>query len=345
MEPLVDDIGSFPLPSNVNGETFNRAYRFARDTLHEDKDEKLSEFLQENFVDVVLGSFRAKLHTGLDVVNYPQQYSGIDQVGDVIHKAMAKGVFVVDEKDAFLPEVQVIAAHGKELSEEFDGKQIQLRVSLFGPMEQYLKEIGTTAYPDVLEGFAETIRRFAKNSLLNTKYIRTSVVSIDEPSFGFLNINAESELLRGILEKAYDFSGAKRQIHLHSSARLFDLLGTKNIDVLSFEYAASPKNIESVTKRMLDEADKQIRVGVSRTDIDGIIAELYEQGNTNPTPEQIVESEAVIAKRYALVKERFGNRLAFTGPDCGFSGWTDQKAAALLLERTVRAVKAMQAQI
>jgi 5-methyltetrahydropteroyltriglutamate--homocysteine methyltransferase len=345
MEPLVDDVGSFPLPANVDRETFYRAYRFARDTLNEDRDKALTDLLQKNFVNVVLDSFRAKLRTGLDVVNYPQQYNGISQVGDVIHKAMANGGFIVDEKDAFLPEVQVIAAHAKALSEEIGGKQIQLRVSMFGPMEQYLKEMGTVAYPDVLEGFAETIRRFAQNSILNAKYVKTAVVSIDEPSFGFLNINAESELLCHTLEEAYNFTGATRQIHLHSSARLFDLLRTKNIDVLSFEYAASPKNIESVTKKMLDEADKQIRVGVSRTDIDGILAELNDQGVTNPGPEQIVESEAVIAKRYSAVKEKFGNRLAFTGPDCGFSGWTNQEAAALLLKRTVRAVKSVQAQI
>ena len=37
--------------------------------------------------------------------------------------------------------------------------------------------------------------------------------------------------------------------------------------------------------------DKQIRVGVSRTDIDSILAELYEKGITKPSAEQLVESE------------------------------------------------------
>jgi hypothetical protein len=59
-------------------------------------------------------------------------------------------------------------------------------------MELYLKEVGTAAYLDVLEGFGETIRRFAKNSILNNQYIKTEVVSIDEPSFGYLNINASA---------------------------------------------------------------------------------------------------------------------------------------------------------
>ena len=93
------------------------------------------------------------------------------------------------KKKQFLPEVHLINQQAKELSEEF-GKKIQLRVSIFGPLEQYLHEVGTTAYSDVLDGFAETISRFAKNSILNSKYIETKVVSIDEPSFGYNNIQA-----------------------------------------------------------------------------------------------------------------------------------------------------------
>jgi 5-methyltetrahydropteroyltriglutamate--homocysteine methyltransferase len=208
-------------------------------------------------------------------------------------------------------------------------------------MEQYLKEIGTTPYSDVLESFAETIRRFAKNSILNSKYIETKVVSIDEPSFGFLSIAAGSDLIRDVLEKAFDFQGAVRQIHLHSSSRLPDLLEVGNIDVLSFEYAASPKNIESVSRKMLEEADKQIRVGVSRTDIDSIMAELYDKGVTKPTAEQLVEGEEAIKKRYVSAKEKFGERMTFTGPDCGLGSWPSQEAAHLLLERTVKAVKSI----
>jgi 5-methyltetrahydropteroyltriglutamate--homocysteine methyltransferase len=117
------------------------------------------------------------------------------------------------------------------------------------------------------------------------------------------------------------------------------LLEVGNIDVLSFEYAASPKNIESVSRKMLEEADKQIRVGVSRTDIDSIVAELHDKGVTKPTAEQLVEGEEVIKKRYVSAKEKFGERMTFTGPDCGLGSWPSQEAAQLLLKRTVDAVK------
>ncbi len=50
----------------------------------------------------------------------------------------------------------------KDLSEEI-GKKIQLRVSIFGPIwNNILSEVGATAYPDVLDGFAETIRSLRK---------------------------------------------------------------------------------------------------------------------------------------------------------------------------------------
>jgi 5-methyltetrahydropteroyltriglutamate--homocysteine methyltransferase len=338
MDTLIDDIGSFPLPSGMNKETFNRAYQLAREAAINGKDPTKDDFLQKNFCAVVLDSFRKKLASGLDVANFPQQYDGIKQIGDALHVAMETGSFLVEEKNAVLPEVYLINQQAKALSEEF-GKKIQLRVSIFGPLEQYLHEVGKIPYPDVLDGLAGTIRRFAKNSILNNKYIQTTVVSVDEPSFGFNNIQATPDLICEVLEKAFDFQGAVRQIHLHSATGVHDLLSVKNLGVLSFEYAASPINIEAVPKSMLEKADKQIRVGVSRTDIDSILAELYEKGIAKPSAEQLVESEETIRKRFRVAKEKYGDRMTFTGPDCGLGGWPDQDAAALLLKRTVEAVK------
>jgi len=338
MDTLVDDVGSFPLPAAVESATFSYAYRRAREAMANGRGIREDAFLWENFGRVTLDAFKQKCLTGLDVVNYPQQYDGMKQVSDVVHKAMEKGTFLVDERDAFLPEVQLIKEEAKSLSEEVGGK-IRLRVSLFGPMEQYLKELGTVAYDDILDNYAETIRRFARNSILDTNYVKTEVVSIDEPSFGFLNVDACREKLVEVLDKAFDFHGVVRQVHLHTPSRLPDLLSVNNVDVVSFEYAASPKNIEPVSRRMLDEADKRIRIGVSRTDVDSILAELHDKGVAKPTAEQMVESEETIKKRYFGAKEKYGERMTFTGPDCGLGSWPSQEAALLLLERTVKAVK------
>jgi 5-methyltetrahydropteroyltriglutamate--homocysteine methyltransferase len=92
---------------------------------------------------------------------------------------------------------------------------------------------------------------------------------------------------------------------------------------------------------MLDETDKMIRVGVSRTDIDALVAELNDKGIVKPANEQIVESEETIKKRFLAAKEKFGERLAFAGPDCGLGSWPSQEAASLLLKRTVNAIKSV----
>jgi 5-methyltetrahydropteroyltriglutamate--homocysteine methyltransferase len=338
METLIDDIGSFPLPAEIKREEYAKAYEAAREAISKGQDPYKDDFIEKTFCKVVVGSFRKKMSTGLDIVNFPQHFNGIRQVGDVIHAAMANGSFVVPKEKAFIPELYVLNKEAKRLSEDF-GKKIQLRVSIFGPIEQYLSEVGATAYPDVLDGFAQTINRFAKNSILNTKYIETKVVSIDEPSLGHSPFTGSAELIQETLEKAYDFQGPTRQIHLHFASGIHDLLSVKRLDVLSFEYAASPKNIDAVSKEMLEKADKQIRVGIARTDIDAIWAELYEKGITKPTPEQIVEPLDIIKKRYKFAKEKYGKRMTFTGPDCGMGSWPTQDAATLLLKRTVEAVK------
>lgn len=338
METLVDDIGSFPLPLHVEKRKFEEAYMLARERITEGKDIKEDEYLLKNFYEVVVESFQKKLDAGLDVANYPQHCDMHKQFMEIIRQAMEKGTYIVDEEKAVIPEVYVIDKEAKRLYEE-TGRKIALRTCVTGPMELYLKEIGTTPYRDVLLMFAETVKRFSKNSILNSKYAKTEVVSIDEPSFGFHDISADKEVIIEVLDKAFDFSGATKQIHIHSSSRIADILEVKNLNVVSIEYASSPHSMEYVSKSMLEKADKQIRVGISRTDIDSIIAELYGKGITKPQVEQLVETEETIRKRFKKAKEKYGERMTFTGPDCGLGGWPTQEAAHLLLKRTVNAVK------
>lgn len=338
MSVLVDDVGSFPLPVNVDRRVFEKAYVLARRAMVDGKDIKNDDFLLNKFYHVVIDSFKKKLDTGLDVANYPQHYDIHKQFADSIHESMNKGTYIVEEKNAIIPEVRVIQEAAKRLYEEKE-KRILLRVCVTGPLELYARELGTTPYKDILLMFAETTRRFAKNAILDSKYVKTEVVSIDEPSFGFQDISIDKETILNVMEKTFDFKGATKQIHLHSSSRTAELLEVKNLDVISLEYAASPKNIEAISKNMLEKTDKQIRIGISRTDIDSIIAELYEKGITKPHPEQLVEDEETIKRRFIAAKSRYGDRMTFAGPDCGLGGWPTQEAAQLLLRRTVNSVK------
>jgi len=246
--------------------------------------------------------------------------------------------YIVDEKDAVIPEVHVIKDEAKRLYEE-TGSIVPLRVCVTGPMELYLKEVGTTLYKEILLMLAETVRLFARHSILNSKHVKTELIALDEPSFGFQDVTADRETLLDVLEKALDFKGVVKHVHLHSPSRAQDILDVKNLDALSIEYAASPRNIESISKNMLEQADKQIRVGISRTDVDSMIAELSNRGVKKPTATQLVENEEIIRKRFTLAKEKYGETMTFAGPDCGLGGWPTQDAAQLLLKRTVNAVK------
>ncbi|MEM1660443.1 MAG: hypothetical protein QXR17_04780 [Candidatus Bathyarchaeia archaeon] len=338
MKPIIDDIGSFPLPSHVNRGDFEQAYRLARELIIMGKDLREDLFIFNNFYRVVLDSFMIKLNSGLDVATYPQHYDMHKQFIEVIHKAMERGTYVVEEEHAIIPEVYVIAAEANRLYDEF-GHFIALRVCVTGPLELYLAEVGAKVYEDILFMFAETVRRFIKNAILNSKHIKTVVISLDEPSFGIRDIVADRDLIVGALERALDVKGVIRQIHIHAPTRITDLLEARNLDVISIEAAASPRNIEYISRDMLEKADKNIRVGVSRTDINNIMAELYNRGVVKPQIEQLVEDEEVIMKRFLKAKMRFGERLTFTGPDCGLGGWPSQEVAELLLKRTVRAVR------
>jgi 5-methyltetrahydropteroyltriglutamate--homocysteine methyltransferase len=206
-------------------------------------------------------------------------------------------------------------------------------------LELYLRIVGTVGYKDVLLMFAETINRFARKSILDSKYIKTDVVCLDEPSLGFQEVSASRDVIMSVLEKAFGFGGVTKQIHLHSSLKVADVLDVKGLDVLALEFAASPQNLDGLSKRMLDEADKRVRVGVARTDVDSIRAELYDKGIADPAVGQLVEDEVVMRRRFAVASEKFGDRLMFAGPDCGLGGWPSQESAELLLKRAVNAVK------
>jgi len=338
MDTLVDDVGSFPLPDSVDRQTYSKARNMAGRAIVEGKSLADDEFVRNNFCQVVAGSFRMKCDSGLDVASYPQHYDMHMQFADIIHEAMNGGTYVVDEKLAVTPEVHVIGEEAKRLSEEM-GRKVRLRVCVTGPMELYLKEVGTTVHEDVLMMFAETVRRFARKATLDSGYVKTEVVSLDEPSLGFQGISADRDTILEVLEKAFDFDCPAKQVHLHSVANVADLLDVENLDVLAFEFAASPKNIESVSKKMLDKADKQVRAGIARTDVDSMMAELHERSLKTWSAEQLVESLGTMRKRFEAAKRKYGDRLAFSGPDCGLGGWPSQEIAQLLLKRAVHAAK------
>ncbi len=333
----IDDIGSFPLPAGVAREDFERVYQHALAAFAEGKRlEGLPEL--KPFLTAVSASMRAKLATGLDVVTYPQHYDMHRQFMEPIERYQQEP-YLIQEKYAVIPELYVVEQVAKRYYEE-QGERMRLRVCVTGAIELYLRTpFGYTVYEEVLLNIAKSVNRFIKNSVLQKRHVATEVVSIDEPSLGFVDLlNIEREGIIRALEESVRGVGATVQIHLHTLKAAEYPLEASGIHVLTGEFATSPENIDFITKRELEQHDKFLRGGVASTSIDRKLGELVERGIRSPAPEQLADSVEEIKRTYLKLKEKFGERMLYAGPDCGLGSWPSQEAAQLVLKRCVQAI-------
>lgn len=331
---LIDDIGSFPLPKGIRREDFALAYPKAQESYAE-----ANELDEDSlFYRAVASSLKFKIDSGIDVVNYPQHYDMHKQFLEPIEKYQAEP-FLVDEKYAVIPELYVVEKEAEKYFEE-KGERLKLKVCATGPIELYTKtSFGYHVYDEILLNLAKSVNAFLRNSMLDTKHVVTSVVSIDEPSLGFIDLlNVEDDTLVKALDESVKSIDAMVQIHLHTPKASTLPLLTDKIQVLTCEFAATPKNMGYITRKELETHDKFLRGGVTRTDIDHILAEYLDRG-VQPEDEQLIDSADVIKKTYKKAKELFGDRMTFVGPDCGLGSWPSQEVAHLLLKRTVETIK------
>ncbi len=332
---ILDDIGSFPLPKEVSRGEFAEVYPRAQRAFAEGGDLLKDLQLYEKFYKPVASSLKFKIDSGLDVVNYPQHYDMHRQFLDPINEHQTEP-FLIDKKYAAIPELFVV----QEEAKKFEKGKLRLKVCVTGAIELYTRTtFGYYVYEEVLQNLARSVNSFLKNAMLSNRYVETSVVSIDEPSLGFADLlNVEEDVLIKALEKSVEGIAAKVQIHLHTLKAAEIPLVARGIDAIGSEFAASPRNLELISKGTLEKYDKFLRAGITRTDIDSILAEWLEKG-ISPSPEQLVEEQKVIRARYEKLKKIFSERIAFAGPDCGLGSWPSQEVAHLLLKRTVAAVR------
>lgn len=335
--PKYDDVGGFPLPLHVDKEAFDRFYWTAYSALVKETDIFENRGISNYFIQPLLESYKWKVKAGVEVANFPQLMDMYNQflkpIGDYTTQPE-----LIDEKKAIIPEVKVIERFAKEEYEKTNNR-LQLKLCITGPIDLYVKKHGFSVYKDLALNFSESIRRFIKNSLIKTKYLDVNLVSIDEPSFGFVDImGVNNDDLIDIYDKCLEGLDITSQIHLHTLQRADIPLQTKNIDCLTCEYASDRSN--KIPKKELDTHDKFIRVGITRTRIDYIIGEFMEQGKTweeLKTLEgtlSLIDPKVQIKKRLEEAFNMYGDRLKYTGPDCGVKGWAPPEVAYELLRRT-----------
>ncbi len=330
-----DDIGSYPLPQGVGRDWVAQAAR--------NKDPK--------FLDILKGAMQQKIEAGVDVPNYPQFQDMTRQFLDIINdESKSEEPLVVRKENAIIMELSAIEEVGAEYYKK-NGKKLNVRVCVTGPVELYLKQFGGTAYTDILESFAASVDRFVGNSIDNAKNLKVSTISIDEPSIGInpqIMFN-DGDITRA-LEKAARTAASHNidtEIHLHSPLHYKLVCNVSSIGVIGVESAANPSYLDLIDKKDLLEYDKFLRIGVARTDIFNMASVLNEKYGTNvwKEPSRLneitteMETPEIIGKRLEKAYSIFGDRIKYAGPDCGLGSWPSQEMAAMLLANTGKGIK------
>lgn len=340
--PLIDDAGSFPFPPHIFPEVFAEHYFTFYRYCAEYAELPENRGCLVNFVYPIAYTFRRKLETGLDVVNYPQLYNMHDQFLRPI-KEFQTDSYLIDPKYAIVPEIRVIDEQARQWYEE-TGQQVQLKACVTGPLELYLRtEFGFTVYSDILANLAKSINAFAKNCIVDTPHLKTATISIDEPSLGFVDFfNTSPEELTKVLDLAADGLDCDVQVHLHSLAAAEIPASTQYIRTLTCEFASNNANV--VSPALLEEHNKFIRVGICRSNLNSIIAEHMDAGEIYEDilarPEVLIDSEDVIQQNLQKAQAHYGDRLVTVGPDCGLAVWAPPDLASALLRRVVDVVHA-----
>lgn len=336
-----DDIGSFPIPPASSKDNL-------RDIAGNIVDDAYSDSEEEEFINAVVEMFSAKLSSGLDVPNYPQIHEMIDGFMNPIEKYGVEGEpYVIAGESAFIPEVEAVKVYAERRVEE-GGDPVSLRVCVTGPLDLYVRTISTQVEADILANLGKSIGRFIENSLLDEPYIKTKVISLDEPSLGLNpNIVIDKEDLINAWNKASEpAKSVDVQIHLHAPSEAEIAFQTKRINVIGIEAAENPDALKAIEAKDLNSYDKYIRVGIARSNITALAADYEQKKGVNPLskPEAArsmvdeLESAAIIKRRVESAHKIFGDRIKYVGPDCGLGLWPNIESAQRLLENTVKAV-------
>ncbi|MBO8183190.1 MAG: methionine synthase [Archaeoglobus sp.] len=314
-----DDIGSFPLPKGIS-----------RDWVE-------ANLSTREFEEMCQRAFLMKVRAGVEVANYPQFRDMVRMFLDLIKdEAFQEDAYLIKKEHAKIPEFEAL----EKLN--YDG---EVRICITGPFEIYLAEFGAVIFEDVLASISRSLARFAENAL-NSK-LNVTCISLDDPSLG---LNPELQPTPEQIEIAYenfDFS-ADVQIHLHAPLFYSNILEAATIDVIGIESAKDEKAMEFVDKEELESYEKRLRIGISRSDIDSMIAYFNQKHEVNAWKDENLifqaidelEGESNILRRLRKAYDMFGELIAYVGPDCGLGGFPTQASAVKLFENTAKAIKA-----
>lgn len=316
--PRYDDVGSLPLPEEVDKKEFSEGLM------------KYGDWA----LDVYERAMQLKMDAGLEVPCYPQLRDMNDQFLDIMNDPeLSEEPYLVYEDDAILPEMRALEMLNIDLT--------SIKMCVTGPVELSASEFDNEIYEDIMLNMAQSLTRFVENAK-SYESIDLQVVSIDEPSLG---TNPRLEVEEDVLLEAWSIAGdvdARVQVHIHSPNFYKIACRTDAIDIIDIGMASSPENMKSIDPEVLESYDKGLRTGIARTDVLTMASEFNEKNDANVWSDEEAweafmsetEPPSTIAERIRKVKERYGDLIEYIGPDCGLGGAKRMELARKILENT-----------
>jgi 5-methyltetrahydropteroyltriglutamate--homocysteine methyltransferase len=357
------DSGSFPFVGD-SAKFLEGAKRLSLHQLDESA-EYFEKKVVENFLD--------KIQVGIEVPNYPQfrdmnemflsMMDGIEKF-DAGYLETKTPSLKTDEKQ--LPEILAIEKNSQRIQEK-KGEPFEVRVCVTGPYT--LASFFPYKDEGIFSRLGNVISQLLEQNLFSNKHGKTSVVSVDEPLFGFVDdplIDFGSKGRESLLSswetifRKTKSKNAQTIIHLHCTANplFWDI---KSLDVIE-SHVDDPLVKTKKTGELLESRDKFLKASVAVNDFDalikkGIVASSPKQLSESDLNERIadawtdikhgrinseifLESVDLMKSRLVEVVERFGaERVLYAGPECGLKGYPTYATALECLRRVSTAVE------
>jgi len=256
-----------------------------------------------------------------------------------------------------------------QVIQEKTGKNFEIRVCVTGPYT--LASLFPYRDEKTFIRLGNVIAQILDSNLFSNKHGKTSLVSVDEPSFGLVDdplIDFGSrgrENLQKSWEKIFHIiktKNAQSMIHLHSTANPM-FWEIPSLDIID-SHVDDPLHQMQKTGKLLESKDKFLKASMTVNDFDKlirqkIVAESKEKLSDSDINEKIadtwtsikkghvdpdvfLEASDAMKKRVSDVVERFGeNRILYAGPECGLKGYPTYKNALECLRRISTAVSSL----
>jgi 5-methyltetrahydropteroyltriglutamate--homocysteine methyltransferase len=292
---------------------------------------------------------------GVHVPTYPQFRDMIGQFLDIIKdEKNCYEPYVLREENAKILELEIIDEVAKQYKKETD-KTLEVRICIAGPTDLYLQTFGATAFVDAYHILAQDIGKFIKQAFKTAKNFKIKVIALDEISLELTDkIEFSDAAIISALTTASTYAlqqEADIEIHLYSPLK-YKLICETPINVIGFEYAGNPSYLDLLDRKVLEDSNIYVGIGISRTDIFSFISIINEKYGVNAWKQKkymqkiITELETpdVIKKRLETAFSIFWDCIKYANSDCGLAFWPDQDIAFKLLENTAKGINQFNAE-